>query len=114
MLIFIQHYLETGTATKSAAAVGYSERSAHTQGSRLLRNPAIQSALEQSRNQAKDANGLSQSWVLRKLKDVAESTASRQADVIAASVAIGKHLNMFTDRKEVDQRITITVERVGG
>lgn len=44
---FCQSYLLNRNATKSAIAAGYSEKSAHNQGYRLLQEPAIQQRLEE-------------------------------------------------------------------
>lgn len=44
---FCQAYLINKNATKSAIAAGYSEKSAHNQGYRLLQEPAIQRRLEE-------------------------------------------------------------------
>jgi phage terminase small subunit len=44
---FCQSYLINKNATKSAVAAGYSEKSAHNQGYRLLQEPAIQRRLEE-------------------------------------------------------------------
>lgn len=43
--LFVDNYIKTQNATKAALAAGYSEKSAHTQGSRLLKRSDIQGAL---------------------------------------------------------------------
>ena len=45
-LVFVRHYLKTNNATQSAIAAGYSKRSAHDQGHKLLNNAEIQKAIE--------------------------------------------------------------------
>ncbi len=99
MLNFIDQYLQTGNATKSAIAAGYSETSAHTTGCRLLKNALVRASIDDARVKQRNEHGVSAAWVIGKLKQVAEDTEARHADKIAASVAIGKHLNMFSDRK---------------
>ena len=44
---FCQAYLINKNATQSAISAGYSEKSAHNQGYRLLQEPAIQRRLEE-------------------------------------------------------------------
>ncbi len=44
--IFVAEYLKNPNATAAARAAGYSEASAHTQGSRLLQRIDIQAAID--------------------------------------------------------------------
>jgi phage terminase small subunit len=46
--LFVANYLKTKNATKAARAAGYSEKSAHTQGSRLLKRLDISGAIAQA------------------------------------------------------------------
>jgi phage terminase small subunit len=43
--LFVAHYLECWSATEAAKRAGYSERSAHAQGSRLLKDADISAAI---------------------------------------------------------------------
>ena len=46
---FVTEYLKDSNATRAAKSVGYSEHTAYVQGSRLLKNPEIQAALDRRR-----------------------------------------------------------------
>lgn len=48
---FVERFMATGNATKSAIAAGYSEKTARVQGSQLLTNPAIQQAIKKRTEQ---------------------------------------------------------------
>lgn len=47
-LIFIQEYLRSGNGTQAAVAAGYSEKTAHVQGSRMLSNVKVQQYLNKN------------------------------------------------------------------
>ncbi len=50
-VLFIQHYLSTQNATKSAIMAGYSVKSAYSIGAELLRKPEIKNYIEQQINE---------------------------------------------------------------
>ena len=50
-VLFIQHYLSTQNATKSAIMAGYSVKSAYSIGAELLRKPEIKNYIEQQMNE---------------------------------------------------------------
>jgi len=56
--IFVANYLKTKNATAAARAAGFSEKSAHTQGSRLLKRLDIQGQIAQAsaKSEAKAEN----------------------------------------------------------
>ena len=111
---FINEYLKSGNATKAALAAGYSLKGSHTQGSRLLKNAAIAAEIEALRIRTAEMAGLGATYVVESIRAIAEDDGTRPADKLRAYELLGKHLNLFAERKEIDQRITITVERVGG
>ena len=47
-LIFVQEYLRSNNITAAAKAAGYSEKTAHVQGSRMLKNVKIQQYLNKT------------------------------------------------------------------
>lgn len=48
---FVQHYAKSGNETAAAKAAGYSERSAHVTGCRLLKNAKVRKALAELSSQ---------------------------------------------------------------
>lgn len=48
IMIFVTEYLKSGNATQAAIAAGYSEKSAYSQGSRLLKNDEVQQYLNKT------------------------------------------------------------------
>lgn len=58
---FADYYIETGNATESAKKAGYSEKTAYSQGSRLLKDAEISAYIadrmgEQAKKRVADAN----------------------------------------------------------
>lgn len=47
-LIFVQEYLKHNNITQAAKAAGYSEKSAHVQGSRMLKNDKVKQYLNKN------------------------------------------------------------------
>lgn len=48
IMIFVTEYIKSGNATQSAIAAGYSEKTAYSQGSRLLKNDEVQQYLNKT------------------------------------------------------------------
>jgi phage terminase small subunit len=96
---FIESYLVSSNATKSAIDAGYSEATAYSIGSRLLKDAAVKEAIQQAQNDASERNRIKIDDVLNGLlseaKDKGESSTSSAR--IAAWVHLGKHLGMFTN-----------------
>jgi phage terminase small subunit len=111
---FIAAYIATGNATTAALQAGYAPKSAYQAGSRLTKRKHVRAEIDALLQRAADENGLSIAYVLKRFKEIADAEDTRNADRVAALSYIGKHLNMFTERREIDAKITITVERIGG
>jgi phage terminase small subunit len=110
---FITEYARTGNATTAAISAGYSKASAHKTGWRLAKTDAVKAAIDAQLQQFAAESGLTVEYVLSRFKRIADDPETRNADKVAALSMIGKHLQMFTERREVDAKITITVERIG-
>ena len=64
---FVEAYVETGNARASAREAGYSERSAHVTGSRLLRNDKVAAAIEVERETLRARTELDQDMLIDEL-----------------------------------------------
>src|SRR5262245_17917773 len=73
---FAQYLAEGRTATEAATLAGYSEKSARNQGSRLQTNGDIVARIGEVKirrsEQATVASGISQAWVISRLKENAD------------------------------------------
>jgi phage terminase small subunit len=72
-LRFVEEYLLDLNATQAAIRAGYSERTAHSQGPRLLENVGIVSAIEEAKAKRSERTKIDADWLLRRLAD--EATA---------------------------------------
>jgi len=108
---FVRHYIETGNATKAAVLAGYSEKSAAAAGSRLLTTPEIKGAIDDALLRRAELSDITATYVLERIRAIAEDPNARYADRLRALELLGKHLKLFTDKAEVDHEITVTIER---
>lgn len=68
---FADKYIETMNATQSAKHAGYSERSAYSQGQRLLKNVEILNYIDQALKPGRDARIMSRDEALALMSDLA-------------------------------------------
>ena len=100
---FVAEYLVDGNATRAAQAAGYSERTADSQGSRLLKNVKVAAAIQREQNAKRDRARVTMDMVIEGLwreanaGDMGEPNAAR----IRAYELVGKHLGGFVDRKHI-------------
>ncbi len=102
---FVEEYLIDLNATNAAKRAGYSEKTANTQGSRLLADVDIATAITEARAARTQRNEITADQVLKELGLVAfgaTEQAPRVADKVKALELIGRHLAMWKDRVEVE------------
>lgn len=97
---FVREYLKDSNATQAAIRVGYSEKTAYSQGGRLLKNVEVCAAIDERNRVAEDEAIITKAEVLRGLRSEATSAENESARVAAWSW-LGKHLKLFTDKTEV-------------
>ena len=81
---FVEAFVETGAARASARQAGYSERSAHVTGSRLLRNDKVAAAIEVERETLRVRASLDQDMILGELLSLYKEARSNGAYSAAA------------------------------
>lgn len=77
--VFVQEYLKDLNATQAAIRAGYSERTAEQQGSRLLSNAKVASAVTAAQGERSERTQIDADWVLKRL--AAEAVADL-ADIL--------------------------------
>ena len=87
---FVSAYLLEPNATKAAVLAGYSERSAHSTGPRMLENADVQHALAQVAARTREAVNVDSAWVLTELVKV-YNDCEEPRDELKAIELIGKH-----------------------
>lgn len=69
-IAFVDAYLTNGfNATEAAKSAGYSEKSAHSTGPRLLEDAGIRKAILEARKSAQEMAQVDAAWLLRRLAD---------------------------------------------
>jgi phage terminase small subunit len=123
---FVNNMVHGMTISKAAEEAGYSAKTAHSQGSRLLKKAEIQAAIKIRMERAEEKAEISAAYVLNGLKEVADRCLQKapvmvrdgrdmvqakdeegrdvwQFDSLGANKAfelLGKHKKLFTDRIE--------------
>ena len=116
---FCQEYIKDLNKTQAAIRAGYSKNRASELGYQLLQNPTVQAEIERLQEEIKEKNWLTVDFVLDGLKEVYEkcknvpvldkegNLVGYKIDSAGANRALelmGKHINMFVDRKEITHK----------
>lgn len=88
-IIFVQEYLKSGNGTRAAIAAGYSENSAESQASRMLRNAKVRQYLDKKeQNLDKDLREMFVDEAVnafKVLRDIMNKDEAMDKDRIAAA-----------------------------
>lgn len=132
---FVEEYMIDLNATQAAIRAGYSEKTAYSQGQRLLKNVEILARIKELREQQANETYMSSLWVLEKLGQIVEksmqaepvmefdygaqelvATGEYQYDSIGANKAlelIGKHFMMFDPKaRHIDEITKVQIEKM--
>lgn len=112
---FADYYIETDNATEAAKRAGYSEKTAYSIGSRLLKNVEI-SAYIQERMASKEKERIaSQDEVLEFLTQVMRGEVQDQLgletsvrDRKDAAIQLGKRHGIWIEKQQVDMQGEVT------
>lgn len=89
-LLFIDNYIHTLNATKSAELSGYSKRTAKSQGSRLLTDVDVKQRIEEGIEKVCAESKITKENAIKKLWDIAQSTETKENDRIRAIEVLSK------------------------
>ncbi len=102
---FITEYMKDKNGTQAAIRAGYSERSAYSQASDLLKIPEIMQEIEARQNAAMAAAGITAESVLERINGIAKDPEASDKDKLKANELLGRYLGLFTDKVKVDGRV---------
>lgn len=110
---FIREYLIDLNATQAAIRAGYSEKTAYSQGQRLLKNAEIQEAVQEAQAERAERLEVTSDDVLKGLliEATREGEGSSHSARVAAWGHLGKHLGMFKEQQEHSGGINIRIIR---
>jgi phage terminase small subunit len=111
---FVDEYLIDLNATQAATRAGYSQKTASSQGERLLRNAEIQRAIAIGQSKLATKAELNAQWVIDQLRKESqrEGRSSSPSARVRAIELIGKHIGMFRDIVEHLNSQPIAIEVV--
>jgi phage terminase small subunit len=112
---FVEAYLISSNATKAAIEAGYSERTASAQASRMLKEGAIQDAIQDARHAASERNKVTVDHLIGELEAARQIAKDERnaSGMISATMGKAKILGLDkpSDKVEQPKEMTITVVR---
>lgn len=106
---FVQEYLVDLNAKEAAKRAGYSPKSAHAQGHRLVNEPEIREAIEAGRADRSERTRLNADWVIAQLQAVyskaMEASEEDKPNLAAANKALellGRHTGAYEPHVSLD------------
>lgn len=87
---FVHEYLIDLNATQAAIRAGYSPKTAHVQGPRLLDNAEVQAFLDQAKDRRSKETQIDAAWVLKRLAAEAEADVSDLYDATGAILPVSE------------------------
>jgi len=98
---FCKEYVIDLNATQAAIRAGYAEKTAYSQGQRLLKHVEVVSRLAEYAKKRCDEADISAKMVLDGIKAIAQKEDSRDGDRLKAYGLLGKYLKLFSDAKTI-------------
>jgi phage terminase small subunit len=112
--VFACRYAETGNAKQSAIEAGYSPKSAHDIGSRLLKNVQVKREIERQQKYLGEASTWTAQKVLYELGVLYSQAKAENAHGPAKDILkmLGQHNGLFKEQKTVEHQHTLQFERM--
>ena len=109
---FVSEMLVDGNVTRSAKAAGYSEKTAYSQGHRLLKNVEIANAIKAGQKDIAKRNGLTIDDILDELEEARKiaQAEGKGAPMVAASMGKAKLLGLIVDKAETKTEGNISID----
>jgi len=110
--LFIQEYLIDLNATQAAIRAGYSKKTAYSIGVENLNKPVIAEALKIAQEKRADKLEITAEGVLADIRDIGNEAreAKKYSDALRSRELLGKHLILFTDRIDIEGKVTLVDE----
>lgn len=106
---FAEEYILSSNATKAAIIAGYSEKTAYSQGQRLLKNVEIKKYISEAQNDIKNEMDIRKADVIQALKDIGLSDIQidkiKASDKIKALELISKLLGFYNTEETTNEKV---------
>ncbi len=111
---FCQLFIESDSATEACVAAGYSEKSAASQASRLLKNANVMAEITRRQEEASKRADIREDDVIKMLVQVRDEAreAKQFGPCVRAIELIGKKMGMFIDKHLVGNASEHTDEEI--
>lgn len=113
---FADYYIETNNATEAAKRAGYSEKTAHVIGSRLLKDVKVINYIKERLESKEKIRVADQDEVLEFLTKVMRGEVQDQLGLETpvkernrAAELLGKRYAMWTDKQQIDGAIGVQI-----
>jgi phage terminase small subunit len=109
---FCDYYIQYGNGAKAAVLAGYSKKTARAIANENLTKPYIAEYIESRMKLKEDERIASQDEVLRTITSIMRSDGEGSSDFarLKAAELMGKRYALFTDKKQVEMDIGVTIE----
>lgn len=103
-LRFVQELLVDDNGTQAAIRAGYAPKTAGVTAAKLLKNAKIQAAVSAAREDRAKRTGITADWVLTQIAAIAQDDDVKVPDRLKALELLGKHLGLWEQKKQDDDR----------
>ena len=112
---FCREYIIDCNATQAAIRAGYSKKAAKEQGSRLLANVSIKGRIAELQAPILEKHGIDADYVIENLKATHDDCieAKDRTNRLRSLELLGRHLNLFADKREVTATLTLAQAMAG-
>lgn len=104
---FADEYLTDANATQAAIRAGYSQRTAYSQGQRLLKNVEVKARIEEQQAEIRERNAVTVDSITQIHLDAIEIAREQKAPNVMTTAAnnLAKLHGLITDKSKVDAKV---------
>jgi phage terminase small subunit len=111
--MFAAEYVVDQNATQAAIRAGYSEHTAYSQGSRLLKSVEVRTEIDKQRVHHAERVDVQVDEIVNGLKTIAVDPSAPSAARVSAWKALGEYKGMFaTGVRDVPPQVLFLLERL--
>ncbi len=105
--LFVQYYLQLKNATQATIKAGYKTKFPNKVGYKLLNNPKIQTHIDHTKQLVATETLVDFSWVITKLRNIAEDSNNSPQDRIKSLEVINKMMGFNAPEKTEVRQSTV-------